>query len=117
MNFSRNQWAGAVLLGSSGFLMCSLLASGCDGCFDVTFKIEVENLGQVDLTDVQVTDSLITTFPAPVTFNVQQGPAAAGGSLTADATYNGAGNNDLLNAGSSTLSAGGTGTSPVATAR
>ncbi len=75
------------------------------GQWDVSLEFVVENLGTEALTDVQVTDDLASTFPAPVTFSVQAGPSATG-SLTANGGFNGSGDINLLNAGASTLATG-----------
>ncbi len=79
------------------------------GQFDVAFEMEVENLGDVALTDVQVTDDLTTTFPAPVTFSIQAAPAASG-TLTANAGFDGSADRNLLAAAASTLAIGGSAT-------
>ncbi|MDY7093023.1 MAG: hypothetical protein SX243_08635 [Acidobacteriota bacterium] len=82
------------------------------GLFDVAFSFVVENLGNVDLSNVQVTDDLDTTFPAPVTYSIQVAPAATG-TLTANAGFNGSGDPNLLNAGASTLAVGASATITV----
>ncbi|HSR68552.1 MAG TPA: hypothetical protein VLU25_11475 [Acidobacteriota bacterium] len=82
----------------------SLIDAG-GGQFDAAIEMVVENLGNVPLSNVQVTDDLTATFPAPATFAVQAGPAATG-TLTANAGFNGAGDQNLLNAGASSLTVG-----------
>jgi gliding motility-associated-like protein len=62
----------------------------------------VKNLGNVPLLAVQVTDSLLGTFPEPVTFNLS-GPVETTGSLLANATFDGISNRALLVASGSTL--------------
>jgi hypothetical protein len=84
-----------------------------DGTFTIEFIFVVENLGNVDLTSVQVTDNLALTFPAPASV-VTVGPPVASilsgaGVLTANAGYNGTGNNGLLQAASSSLTVGAVG--------
>jgi hypothetical protein len=82
----------------------SVTAAG-GGQFDVAFSFLVENLGNVALTNVQVADDLTATFPAPVTFTIQAGPAA-GGTLTANAGFDGSGDPNLLNVAASSLAVG-----------
>lgn len=84
--------------------VASVIDAG-SGRFDVALAFVVENLGNVTLSDIQVVDDLTATFPAPVTFSVQAGPVA-GGTLTANAGFDGSGDPDLLVAGSSSLPAG-----------
>lgn len=79
------------------------------GVFDVGLEFVVENLGNVDLTDVQVTDDLAATFPAPVTFAVQSGPSTTG-TLAANAGFDGDGDPSLLHSAGSTLAVGASGT-------
>jgi len=55
-------------------------------CSGVELGIAPENLGTVHLSNVQVTDNLTATFPAPVTFAIQAGPAATG-TLTANGAF------------------------------
>ncbi len=82
------------------------------GLYDVPLTFTVENLGNVALTNVQVTDNLAATFPGPATFSIQAGPNATG-TLTANAGFNGIGDTDLLNSGSSSLAVGATETITV----
>jgi hypothetical protein len=64
--------------------------------FTVVFEMKVENLGNVPLSAVQVTENLTATFPAPITFSVVslQSP-----SLTVNPAFNGAADTNLLAAG------------------
>ncbi|MEW6031199.1 MAG: sortase [Chloroflexota bacterium] len=73
---------------------------------DITYSIVVTNTGDVDLTNVQVTDNLTTAFPAPATFTVQSVLSA---DFTVNPAYNGRTNVNLL-AGTDTLAVGATGT-------
>lgn len=82
------------------------------GDFDVGFQFVVENLGNVDLTNVQVVDDLTATFPMPVVFTIQAGPTA-GGTLTANAGFDGNADQDLLDAGASSLAVGASATVDV----
>jgi len=59
-----------------------------DGSYIVVFSLTVENLGNDTLYSVQVTDNLSQTFPPPATFQVVSSPVATG-SLTANNSYNG----------------------------
>ena len=84
-----------------------------NGTFTVNFDLRVENLGNVDLTNIQVVDNLATTFPAPVTIVGVSGLTASifsgSGTFTANAGYNGVGNTNLLTAASSNLTVGAVG--------
>ena len=84
-----------------------------NGTFTVNFDLRVENLGNVDLTSVQVTDNLATTFPAPVSIvsvsAVTAGMVSGSGTMTANGAYNGVGNTNLLTAASSNLTVGAVG--------
>jgi len=84
-----------------------------NGTFTVNFDLRVENLGNVDLTTVQVTDNLLTTFPAPVSIVSVSAVSASifsgTGAMTANGAYNGVGNTNLLTAASSNLTVGAVG--------
>jgi hypothetical protein len=41
-----------------------------DGCFDIVYEIKVENLGDVDLADIQVTEDLVAAFGGAESFSV-----------------------------------------------
>jgi uncharacterized repeat protein (TIGR01451 family) len=73
-----------------------------NGTFDVTYLMTVENFGNVTLSNVQVTDSLTTTFSG-ATFTVQS--ISATGTLTANSGFTGGAspNDRMLTAASSTL--------------
>lgn len=75
------------------------------GQYDIAFSLIVENLGSVEITNVQLTDDLAATFPAPVTFSIQSGPTATG-TLTANGGFDGAADQNLLNSATSTLAVG-----------
>ena len=79
-----------------------------DGTYNVTYSIVVENLGSTVLTNVQVSDNLATTFPAPATFSVVSVAASAG--LNQNPGYTGSSPNTGLLLGTDTLNPGGTGT-------
>ena len=90
------------------------------GSYLTTVTFNVENLGNVDLTDVQVTDDLRNIFVGLSTYSV--GAVTANGTLTANATFDGdstdgdvtdATDINLLNAAASTLLAGQTETISV----
>ncbi|HOY32630.1 MAG TPA: HYR domain-containing protein, partial [Bacteroidales bacterium] len=66
-----------------------------DGTFNVTFFMTVANIGNDVLHDVQVTDDLSLTFPAPATFSISSGPVATG-NLLASTNYDGVSNINLL---------------------
>ena len=76
-----------------------------NGSVNLTFTFTVVNLGAVPLTNVQVRDDLVTTFPLPTTFRVLTTPATvvpvATGTLVFNNNFNGVNNTNLLAAGSS----------------
>ena len=83
-----------------------------DGTYNVPYIIRVQNYGNVELSNVQVTDDLTNTFvnptaPQPI-FNVIGGSIASP-TLTVNAGFNGTGDNNLLD-GSDTLAVGATAT-------
>jgi uncharacterized repeat protein (TIGR01451 family) len=72
----------------------------------VTFSFKVGNYGNVPLTNVGITDNLATAFALAHSFTVQSVTSA---DLIVNASFDGAGNNNLLAAGN-TLAPGATGT-------
>ncbi len=80
------------------------------GLFETTLTFIVENLGNVALSSVQLSDDLDSTFSAPATYSVSAGPASAG--FTANGGFNGSGDTNLL-AGTDTLAIGATATISV----
>ncbi len=72
------------------------------GTFDVTFDLVIENFGPVDLTNIQITDDLINTFPSPVTFTIR---SLSSSSLSLNTSYDGDTDLNLLD-GSDTLPVG-----------
>lgn len=101
-----------------GKVVVGALVDHGDGTFTVNFDLRVENLGNVDLTSVQVVDDLAAAFPAPATIQtvsaVTAGMVAGTGALTANPTYNGVGNPNLLNSAASNLAVGAIGQITVA---
>jgi len=81
------------------------IARQTNGSYNITFDITVENIGNEDLHEVQVTDDLSATFPPPAVFTVIPAPTATG-TLTANTAYNGASDINLLENLNSTLAAG-----------
>jgi hypothetical protein len=73
--------------------------------YAVVFEINVANLGNVPLSNVQVTENLATTFAAAHSFSVV---TLASTDFTVNAGFNGVGNTDLLAAGN-TLAVGASG--------
>ncbi|MBN2388535.1 MAG: sortase, partial [Anaerolineales bacterium] len=57
------------------------------GTWDVTYQILVRNYGNVALSDLQVTDDLVATFPPATTFVVQSVTPSA--NLTSNLSYDG----------------------------
>lgn len=74
-----------------------------DGTFTVAYTITVRNYGDVALDNVQVTDNLATTFPAPTTFSVV---SVASTGFTVNPGYNGSSDINLLAATGNTLTVG-----------
>jgi uncharacterized repeat protein (TIGR01451 family) len=73
-----------------------------NGTFTIGYSIQVANMGDVNLSNVQVTDQLTSTFPAPATFTVDSLSSVG---FATNAGYNGNGNPNLL-AASQTLAVG-----------
>jgi uncharacterized repeat protein (TIGR01451 family) len=83
-----------------------LAAERQDGTnYQVVFAINVANLGNVPLSNVQVTENLASTFASAHSFSVVSLTSA---DFTVNAGFNGAGNTNLLAAGN-TLAVGATG--------
>ncbi|NOT74996.1 MAG: gliding motility-associated C-terminal domain-containing protein [Cyclobacteriaceae bacterium] len=78
-----------------------------DGTNNVTFTMTVKNLGNEPLTNVQVTDNLITAFIGPSAYSIVGGVITSG-TLTANAGFNGNIATNLLNSSTSTLAIGAT---------
>lgn len=100
----RGTAGGTAVIGVAKRVTSGPTSNG-DGTFTVGLEFVVENLGSENLSNVQVTDDLTATFPAPATLTAV-GPPVATGTLTANAGYNGNGDQNLLVAGSSTLASG-----------
>ena len=81
-------------------------ASNGDGSFTLTYSLLVENTGDITLTNVQVSDTLATTFADATSFTVAN-PVSA--DLTVNGAFDGDGDSNVL-AGTDTLSPGATGT-------
>ena len=75
------------------------------GTYDVTFTLLVENLGNVNLTNLQVSDDLAAAFPSPTTFTIR---SLTSSDFTVNPAFNGSTNTDLLT-GSDSLAPGETG--------
>lgn len=74
--------------------------------FRVTFSIQVENMGNVPLSNVQVTESLATTFAGAASFSVSSLQSA---DFAVNPGFDGAGDTSLLAAGNTLpVGAGGT---------
>ncbi|HRK73294.1 MAG TPA: DUF11 domain-containing protein, partial [Rhodothermales bacterium] len=81
--------------------------TGTTAAFNVSFSMVVENFGTTPLSSVQVYDDLFAAFPG-TSFTVSN--LAATGTLAINSAYNGTTDVQLLNAASSTLAVGATGT-------
>lgn len=79
-----------------------------DGTYNVQYTFYLENLGNVALSSVQITDTLPFTPAANITV-VSTTLSNATGGLTANGSYTGVAPNNLLLAGSNTLAIAGTG--------
>jgi gliding motility-associated-like protein len=71
----------------------------------LTYSITVKNYGNVPLTDVQVSDDLLKTFPFPTEFSLEGIPVSTNGVLKINTAFNGNGINNLLQA-NNTLQSG-----------
>ncbi|UII26253.1 gliding motility-associated C-terminal domain-containing protein [Fulvivirga maritima] len=69
-----------------------------DGSYTLSYLFTVENLGNVNLQNVQVTDHLRNTFPAPVQFSVVE--MVTTGSLVSNSNFDGVSDLNLLASGS-----------------
>lgn len=79
-----------------------------DGSYSIPYTITVKNMGNATLTDIQVQENLTNAFPYPASYTLSD--IAGHGGLSANGSFNGNSVRDLLNAGSSSLPAGATGT-------
>ncbi|MCC6171477.1 MAG: DUF11 domain-containing protein, partial [Gammaproteobacteria bacterium] len=79
-----------------GLAKQALVTPVSPGVFDVTYTLSVLDLvGGSIARDVQVTDNLAATFPAPATFAIQGAPTTTGG-LVGNPGFNGTSNVALL---------------------
>src|SRR5689334_21634800 len=74
--------------------------------YEVVFEIQVENLGNVPLNGVQVTEDLDVTFAQAASFSVQ---SLTSSEFTVNPGFDGSGNTAMLAAGN-TLAVGASGT-------
>ncbi len=84
-----------------------------NGTYSITYTFKVQNYGDVDLNNIQVTDDLSATLPSPITFvksNLTTSNVTSGSALTVNAGFNGSTNKNLLNPASSNLKVGASGT-------
>ncbi|MBK4728936.1 DUF11 domain-containing protein [Oxynema sp. CENA135] len=70
-----------------------------DGTFTIPYTIQVENLGNVPLSNLQVTEDLTTTFSGVSSFSVVSNSIGSPSGLVVNSNFNGQGNNDLLATG------------------
>lgn len=71
-----------------------------NGTYDVTYTIVIQNLGETDLSNVQATENLTTTFAAATNYTVK---SISSSTFTVNSSFNGVGN---LLAANQTLSVG-----------
>ncbi len=76
-----------------------------DGTFDITYTITVKNMGNEILKNIQVKDDLENSIPLPAIYQIKVEPNVTG-SLTANLSYNGSSNVNLLNSTLSKLAPG-----------
>ena len=76
-----------------------------DGTFTINYSLVIENLGTIAILEPQIVDNLVAEFgvldaavDAPGEYFISTAPAS-GGTLTVDATYDGATNDTLLQTG------------------
>ncbi|MFN8526368.1 MAG: hypothetical protein U0821_24985 [Chloroflexota bacterium] len=75
--------------------------------YTVGYRIAIQNVGNVVLNNVQVTENLGATFPAPITFSVVSGSLTATNGLVVNPSFTGAGANINLLANGNSLPVGG----------
>ncbi|MEM6792667.1 MAG: IPTL-CTERM sorting domain-containing protein [Acidobacteriota bacterium] len=101
--------AGEPVIGVAKEVVGPVVDNG-NSTFTVTFRITVENLGALDLTDVQVTDDLGITFPAPAAVILVGDPVTSittgPGALMANMNYDGLVDVGLLDPAASSLDVG-----------
>jgi gliding motility-associated-like protein len=73
-----------------------------NGSFNLTYRLTVRNLGNIDLTNIQVTENLSNTFPAPARFSLVSPPTVTG-NLSINPNFTGTANNIELLTGSDRL--------------
>ncbi|WP_221621988.1 T9SS type B sorting domain-containing protein [Larkinella knui] len=83
------------------------ISEQADSSYNVTLKIIVKNYGTTDLKQVQLSDSLVSGFAAPVSYSVIAPPVVGVGStLKPNGNYNGSDLSTLLDGANSSLAAG-----------
>jgi hypothetical protein len=82
----------------------AITADNGDGSVELTLDFRIENLGNIDLADVQISDDIAAALPAPVTWSIDS--VTTNANLTANAGFDGDTDTDLLDAASSTLPLG-----------
>ncbi len=83
--------------------------TGNNGTHLVTYSVRVQNYGLMNLSSVQVIDSLSKAFPLPTQFELVGTPTTgAGSTLVVDPAFNGKDKPAMLIPGSSTLLSGAT---------
>ncbi|WP_304064551.1 gliding motility-associated C-terminal domain-containing protein [Pedobacter glucosidilyticus] len=77
----------------------SAVVVDANGINTVTYTITAENLGNIELNNLNITDNLRVTFPDPLEFNLVGGLTTTG-NLIANNSFNGISVINLLNGGS-----------------
>ena len=93
------------VIGAAKDLVGTEATDNNDGTFTASYQIIVQNMGNVALNNVQVTENLVETFPTPATFTVDDkrsltdGTGGQNTTLNVSATFDGNANTNLLEAG------------------
>ncbi|RYD94667.1 MAG: DUF11 domain-containing protein, partial [Sphingobacteriales bacterium] len=74
-----------------------------DGTFNVSYRIIVKNYGNIQLTNIEINDNLVQTFPSPIAIKVTE--ISTTGTLAISSFFNGISNTNLLAATSTLLPA------------
>ncbi|NER34464.1 MAG: DUF11 domain-containing protein [Oscillatoria sp. SIO1A7] len=71
-----------------------------DGTFTIPYTVTLQNLGNLDITDLQVTENLATTFAAASSFTLVGGSLSSP-TLTVNSSFDGNTNQNMLDTGNS----------------
>ncbi len=82
----------------------AITADNGDGSVELTLDFRIENMGNIDLSDVQLSDDIADALPAPVSWSIDSVTTSA--NLTANGAFDGDADTNLLDASASTLPLG-----------